>query len=78
MGHLDIKTGLRLIRTLNTEQSEAIVDNYTTLIEHIESRNLKAVDTIDLINERLKQNFTDAELRVRIRTLLEAYYADQE
>jgi hypothetical protein len=78
MGHLDIKTGLRLIRTLDIEQAEAIVDNYTTLIEHIESRNLKAVDTLDLINERLKQNFTDAQLRTRIQLVLETYYADQE
>jgi hypothetical protein len=37
-----------------------------------------AITTIDLINERLKQNFTDAQKISRIKALLEDYYADQE
>ena len=37
-----------------------------------------AIETIDVINERLKQNFTDAQLRVRIRTILEGYYEKLE
>jgi hypothetical protein len=45
---------------------------------NLEDEVIKLSDVIDSINERLKQNFTDAELRVRIRLILEIYYADQE